>query len=51
MARSLFGGKKRKSNTLASRVRRAESKANKIKKRKELQDRLDKAQTYIQKNR
>ena len=47
----LFSGKRRKSNTLAARVRRAEAKANKIKKRKALETKLKNAQTYIANNR
>jgi len=48
---SMFGRKRKKSNTLAARTRRAESQANKIKKRKAMQTRLKSAQTYIANNR
>lgn len=44
-----FFGSNRPKNTLAMRVRRAEAKAKKIQKRKELEARLKKAQATISK--
>lgn len=44
---SMFGGGGSKKNSLANRVRRAEAKARKIMRKKELTARLKKAQTVI----